>query len=65
MKFVNVNDATYDLLKGMSEELDVPIPKIIDDFILNGIADIMLTKLREEIDDINGKEQFEVSIEYA
>lgn len=56
MKFVNVNDATYDLLKGMSEELDVPIPKIIDDFILNGIADIMLTKLREEIDDINGKE---------
>ena len=56
MKFVNVNDATYDLLKGLSEDLEKPIPKIIDDFIMNGLMDIMLTKLREEIDDINGKE---------
>lgn len=56
MKFVNVNDATYDLLKGMSEDTNTPIPKIIDDFIANGIADLMLMKLREEIDDINGKE---------
>ena len=50
MKLVNVTDETYDLLKGMSEQSDVPIPELIDGFIMNALMDSLISRLRKDVE---------------
>ena len=50
MKFINVNDHTYDLLKGMNQQTGMSIPDIVDDAMMALI--IMVEEIhREEKDE--------------
>lgn len=42
MRFINVNDHTYELLRKMAKNLNIDIPTLVDNIILSSIQGVIL-----------------------